>query len=143
MISITKEFTFEMAHQLDGYCGKCANIHGHSYRLAVTIAGVPDADPQSPCCGMIMDFAQLKRIVHEHVIDVFDHALVLRSGSPVHALLSGSGMCVIALDTQPTCENLLLHMAHRLQCALPSHVRLLRAVLHETASSSAQWEDAQ
>ena len=62
-IRLTKEFSFEAAHLLEGYDGACREIHGHSYRLFVTVRGVPVCDGRNPKLGMVMDFGQLKRIV--------------------------------------------------------------------------------
>ena len=78
-IRLTKEFSFEAAHALDGYDGPCREIHGHSYRLFVTVKGTPGEDPRNPKYGMVMDFGLLKRIVNEEVVSRFDHALVLRA----------------------------------------------------------------
>ena len=65
VIRLTKEFSFEAAHALDGYDGPCREIHGHSYRLFVTVKGCPAAGEGDPKCGMVMDFGVLKRIVNE------------------------------------------------------------------------------
>ena len=48
VIRLTKEFTFEAAHMLEGYDGLCREIHGHSYRLFVTVKGKPEVDVESP-----------------------------------------------------------------------------------------------
>lgn len=66
---ITKIFTFAGAHQLPNHPGKCKNLHGHEWKLEVTISGQIDADT-----GMIIDFSDLKKIVNENVIDVLDHS---------------------------------------------------------------------
>ena len=58
-IRVTKEFSFEMAHVLEGYDGPCREIHGHSYRLFVTVAGTPCDDPANPKYGMVIDFGIL------------------------------------------------------------------------------------
>ena len=79
VIRLTKEFSFEAAHALDGYDGPCREIHGHSYRLFVTVKGCPADDDTNPKCGMVMDFGVLKSIVNEEVVSRFDHALVLRA----------------------------------------------------------------
>ena len=60
MIRITKEFKFEMAHALHGYDGLCKNIHGHSYKLWVTIRGAVLNERTHKKDGMVMDFAFLK-----------------------------------------------------------------------------------
>ena len=71
-IRLTKEFSFEAAHLLEGYDGACREIHGHSYRLFVTVRGVPVCDGRNPKLGMVMDFGQLKRIVGEEVVQRLD-----------------------------------------------------------------------
>ncbi len=71
--SITKIFRFEAAHHLPGHQGKCANPHGHSYRLEITLRGpVKDAPNQSDN-GMVMDFGDLSQVVRASVIERLDH----------------------------------------------------------------------
>jgi 6-pyruvoyltetrahydropterin/6-carboxytetrahydropterin synthase len=65
--SVTCTFTFEAAHHLDWHTGKCKNLHGHSYRLDVTVAGGLDAN------GVVVDFDILNSIVQREVIDHWDH----------------------------------------------------------------------
>lgn len=67
-VSITKKFEFEAAHKLPDHPGKCKNLHGHSYRLEVTVSSDKLNDQ-----GMVMDFGDLKVIVNEHVINTLDH----------------------------------------------------------------------
>ncbi|GHT16000.1 6-carboxytetrahydropterin synthase QueD [Bacteroidia bacterium] len=140
MITITKEFSFEMSHQLEGYNGKCKNIHGHSYRLFVSVRGTPIADAAHPHYGMVMDFAALKLIVNQQVISIFDHSLVLKKDVPLHHTLQTSPIHIVAVDYQPTCENILLDIAQRLQNVLPPAVQLAYLRLYETATSYAEWE---
>ncbi|MFC1810969.1 6-carboxytetrahydropterin synthase QueD [Patescibacteria group bacterium] len=65
---LTKVFTFDSAHFLPNYHGKCENMHGHTYKLEVTIEGEPNKED-----GMIYDFAQLKELVNKKVVDKLDH----------------------------------------------------------------------
>ena len=65
VIRLTKEFSFEAAHALDGYDGPCREIHGHSYRLFVTVKGTPAEDASNPKCGMVLDFGDLKHALRE------------------------------------------------------------------------------
>ena len=74
-VRVTKRFTFEMAHALRCHDGQCANIHGHSYVLDVTIAGTPAHAPGHPKDGMVIDFADLKAII-DGVVGRFDHAVI-------------------------------------------------------------------
>ena len=81
-IRVTKEFSFETGHALYGYDGKCKNVHGHSYKLAVTVIGTPVSEKNAVKLGMVIDFGDLKKIVKEEVVDVFDHATVFNKNTP-------------------------------------------------------------
>jgi 6-pyruvoyltetrahydropterin/6-carboxytetrahydropterin synthase len=140
LIRLTKEFTFEMAHVLGGYDGPCRNVHGHSYRLEVTVLGEPISDKSNPKLGMVMDFGQLKSIVRRLVVDRFDHVLLVKSDSDLiehcNSLALGK---VEPVDYQPTCENLLIHIAELISSELPPEVKLHHLKLNETATSYAEW----
>jgi len=141
IIRVTKSFSFEMAHALEGYDGDCRNIHGHSYKLFVTLRGMPLQQPGHPQDGMVMDFSHLKKMVKEQVLDTYDHALVLNAAaaSQVIAELSKHYQKVVPLPFQPTCENLLLDIVEKIQVSLPPTVELSEVKLFETATSSATW----
>jgi len=64
---VTKEFTFDSAHFLQDYNGKCENLHGHTYKLQVSVEGARDES------GLVIDFVELKKIVNEKIIDKLDH----------------------------------------------------------------------
>jgi 6-pyruvoyltetrahydropterin/6-carboxytetrahydropterin synthase len=141
IIRITKEFPFEMAHVLWNYDGPCRNVHGHSYRLFVTIAGPPIYDPANPKNGMVIDFTDLKRIVKKEIVSVFDHAVVVSSRyekekRDMFTSLFGNTLIV---DYQPTCENLVADFAEKISIHLPAGVRLHSLKLYETATSFAEW----
>lgn len=141
VIRITKEFRFEAAHALWNYDGLCRNIHGHSYILAVTIKGSPIDDPENPKLGMVMDFSQLKSIVHDTVVGPLDHALMVNANTPHKELSETNQMFgrVVALPYQPTCENMIIDFAARIKALLPENVSLQALRLHETATSYAEW----
>ena len=141
-IRLTKEFSFESAHALDGYDGLCREIHGHSYRLFVTIKGEPISEENNPKLGMVMDFGDLKRIVNREIVDRLDHSFVLRNSEQneeLKGVLCAKFSKVVLVDYQPTCENMLADFAERLQKALPSKLELNSLRLHETATSYAEW----
>ncbi|MDR0437168.1 MAG: 6-carboxytetrahydropterin synthase [Bacteroidales bacterium] len=143
MITITKIFHYEMAHALHRYDGACANIHGHSYRLEVTVTGPVITDAMNPKCGMIIDFGDLKQIVQNTVLNQFDHALVLNSAMVVEthgrAFLQNQFGNIIFVDYQPTNENLLVDFAQRIQSALPTDITLVCLRMYETNASFAEW----
>ena len=131
-----------MAHTLDGYDGACREIHGHSYRLFVTVRGVPCADEGSPKCGMVVDFGVLKSIVNRLVIDRLDHSLVIRRSErneQILGVLNDRFGRVVEVDYQPTCENMISDFAARISAELPEGVELTALRLYETATSYAEW----
>ena len=141
IVRLTKTFTFEMAHALLNYDGKCKNIHGHSYKLEVTVKGEPKASHGDPADGLLIDFGDLKKLVNREVINIFDHALVIQKDYP-EALLSALGnnfARIIDVDYQPTCENLVADYAGRIARALPLGIVLFKLVLHETATAYCEW----
>lgn len=140
-IRVTKVFTFDMAHALFGYDGPCKNIHGHTYRLSVTLIGEQITDDGNPKQGMVIDFTDFKKIVKEHVVDVFDHTLVLKADTP-HAKIEGlteQFERVIFSEYQPSCENLLLDMVDKIYQYLPNNVEIHNIRLEETPTSYAEW----
>lgn len=68
MYYITKEFTFDAAHHIVGYKGLCANVHGHTYKLWVTLKL-----PSMNQIGIAYDFKDLKERVKTEIIDKLDH----------------------------------------------------------------------
>ena len=141
IIKITKQFSFEMAHALRNYDGLCRNIHGHSYKMDITLAGQPLRDENKPKNGMVMDFGDLKRLVNEEVISLLDHALVLNSKTDAQLVevLKQNYEKIVTVDFQPTTENLLEFIAAKIQSRLPETVTLTCVRLRETDTSYAEW----
>jgi len=119
-VSVTKIFTFDSAHRLDDYVGKCANLHGHTYKLEVTIKGRTDTR------GIVVDFGDIKRIVNEQIIAKYDHRFLNE-----------------LMDFNTTAENMVVHFfelidTHLQQIDNPTPVRLVRCRLWETPSCYAE-----
>ena len=141
-IRVTKEFYFETGHALYGYDGKCKNVHGHSYKLAVTVIGKPIADSSHVKFGMVIDFGDLKKIVKSEIVEKFDHATVFNKNTPHIELaneLKQRGHNVILVDYQPTSEMMLIDFAAIIKKQLPSTIKLHSLKLQETGTSNAQW----
>ncbi len=141
-IRITKQFTFETGHALYGYDGKCRNVHGHSYKLSVTVIGTPVADTSDVKLGMVIDFGDLKKIVKEEIVDPFDHATVFNKNTPhieLAAELKGRGHKVILANYQPTSENMVLDFATKIVVRLPKNIKLHSLKLRETETAFAEW----
>ena len=141
IIKITKQFSFEMAHALRNYDGLCRNIHGHSYKMDITLAGQPLLDETSPKNGMVMDFGDLKKLVNEEIISLLDHSLVLnnKTDEKLVGMLKQNFEKIVVVDFQPTTENLLNFIADKLKAKLPKRVSLTCVRLRETDTSYAEW----
>jgi|TARA_B100000809_G_scaffold256935_1_gene297668 6-pyruvoyltetrahydropterin/6-carboxytetrahydropterin synthase len=141
-IRVTKQFDFETGHALYGYDGKCRNVHGHSYKLSVTVIGTPIQDNEHVKFGMVIDFKDLKTIVKDEIVDVFDHATVFNKNTPHIELaheLEKRGHSVILVEYQPTSEMMLVDFAAKINKKIPSSIKLHSLRLQETASSYAEW----
>ena len=141
-IRITKQFSFETGHALYGYDGKCKNVHGHSYKLFVTVIGKPISDNTNVKFGMVIDFGDLKSIVKEEIVDLFDHATVFNKNTPHLELakeLQNRGHHVILVDYQPTSEMMVIDFAKKIKDRLPNQINLHSIKLQETDTSCAEW----
>ncbi len=101
--SIVKEFKFEAAHRLSlGYVGKCANLHGHSYKVYIEIQAY-----ELNNFDMVIDFGDLKPL-KEGIMVMFDHKTILHEDDPlVDALRKDQGFeSVFTTGRNPTCETI-------------------------------------
>lgn len=141
VIRLTKEFGFEASHALDHYPGGCRNLHGHSYKLIVTVKGRINPVATHYQDAIVMDFKELKSIVHAEVIAHMDHCAILQEGG-VHAHLlqnhPDAGR-ILWVPFSPTCEAMLVYIVQKIQRALPEHIQVEEVTLFETATSSATW----
>ena len=141
-IRITKQFSFETGHALYGYDGKCRNVHGHSYKLSVTVSGKPITDNTNVKFGMVIDFGDLKKIVKQEIVDLFDHATVFNKNTPHVELakeLIDRGHHVLLVDYQPTSEMMVIDFAKKIKASLPKNIKLHSIKLQETDTSFAEW----
>ena len=140
-VRITKEFSFEMAHALWNYDGDCRNIHGHSYKLFVTISGTPESNSSDSKFGMVLDFKDLKKMIKGPVVDFLDHSLAVYREAEGETLTAVRAMYekVHVFDFQPTCENLVLFIVEIVQPLLSPGQKLESVRLYETSTSFAEW----
>lgn len=115
MLSITKTFTFDAAHWLTDYEGSCGQLHGHRFKLELTVTG-------ELVDGMIMDFSALKDIA-KPLVEHLDHKCLNE-----------------ILPFRTTAENVLIYIVNEMNNKLPPSVRLKKARLWETQTSFAEWE---
>ncbi len=107
MYTLKTEASFDSAHFLKGYQGKCSNIHGHRWRVVAEISSEHlNEDDQER--GMLVDFSTFKKVLKEEA-DNLDHCLIIEKDSlpaNLYRMLCDSGFRVVSLDFRPTAENL-------------------------------------
>lgn len=142
MLKVAKEFSFDMAHLLDGHDGKCQNLHGHTYKLQVIVSG--ETEDNGAKKGMVIDFADLKRAVNELIISPMDHAFIYDQSSEretkIAHLLQQLNSKTFALPVRSTAENLAQFIFQRLQENVGFHLHSVR--LWETPTSFAEYGEA-
>jgi 6-pyruvoyltetrahydropterin/6-carboxytetrahydropterin synthase len=139
MISVTKIFRFETAHAIHEYDGLCKNIHGHSYELHVTVSA-SSSDDFILANGFVIDFKELKSIVKTHIIDYFDHQIILSEKYLAsHPNLNDLENLAI-WKVEPSAENIILFIKEKIEVCFGENVKLIKLKLYETADSFAEWE---
>ena len=116
-VYLTSEFTFDAAHRLYNYDGKCSQTHGHTYRLQVTVCGIPN-----PFTGLLIDFCALKDLVDKHIIDKVDHKNLTD-----------------VFNWNTTVENLCIWAWGVLKTSLPNEVKVDEVRLWETPTCHAAY----
>lgn len=141
MFKISKEFSFDMAHLLDGHDGKCQNLHGHTYKLQVEVAG--ELFSEGAKKAMVMDFSDLKQAVKTAVLEPMDHAFIYdqtsQRESQIAALLQQLDSKTFGVPFRTTAEQLAQFIFQRLkqECGLP--VSAIR--LWETPTSFCEYSE--
>ena len=142
---ITRRLEFDAGHRIPDHASQCRHLHGHRYALEVTLSGSIIKADGAPVNGMVMDFADVKRIANELVVSRWDHAFLAYRGDSVviEFLASMPGHKTIVLDVVPTAENLAAEAFRILEPAYHdvygNDLRLERVRLYETPNC---WADA-
>ena len=139
MYIIKTKSTFDSAHFLKGYDGKCANIHGHRWTVTVEVQS-EDVESEGPFRGMIVDFSKLRGDLREET-DKLDHTLIYEKGSlkeTTEAAMLDEGFQLVALPFRPTAENLSKYF-YDLMSGKGYTVKLCR--VYETPENVAEYSE--
>ncbi|MFQ5882403.1 MAG: 6-pyruvoyl tetrahydropterin synthase family protein [Candidatus Methylomirabilales bacterium] len=135
-MKVSRDFEFDAAHRVLGHRGRCAYLHGHRYRLRVVVEA-PDLND----LGILIDFADIKRIVEERLVGKWDHAALFRDDDPlVRAVLQAQPEVperVVTLPDNPTAEVMVRTAFQEIAKALPEGLTLAEVTLWETPNCSA------
>ena len=136
MITVTKTVRFDAAHVLTNHQGLCKNLHGHTYRVDVSVSQAEDDDRD-----MVIDFKDLKGIANEVICDRFDHAFIYNTESAgekeIAAVVEKNGMRTVAIPFRSTAENLAKMFYDELKSRVPG---LSAVKVWETADSCAEFK---
>ena len=135
MITVTKTVKFDAAHVLTNHQGLCTNLHGHTYRVDISVT--QDADDES---DMVIDFKDLKNIANEVICERFDHAFIYNTESEgeceIAAVVKKHGMRAAAIPFRSTAENFARLFYRELKARIPG---LSSVKVWETAESCAEY----
>lgn len=138
MVEITRWVDLDMGHRVPDHGSKCRNLHGHRYRVEVTVTGPVIFERGDPEDGMITDFACLKTALDEVVHDPCDHGMILASHDPWVSVVKELDTKLVVVDFPPTAEMLAHWWGRALQRRLhPLEVRKVQ--VWETEKSTAVW----
>ncbi|MEI6082900.1 MAG: 6-carboxytetrahydropterin synthase QueD [Verrucomicrobiota bacterium] len=101
MFKVTKHIDFCYGHRLLNYDGQCKHLHGHNGRVEIDIESA-----QLDARGMVVDFADIKRILKAWIDDTLDHRMLLNKADPLLPTLQQSGELYVVMEENPTAENI-------------------------------------
>ncbi len=138
MYILKTQASFDSAHFLSGYKGKCANLHGHTWKIEVEISSeqlIASGEKR----GMIIDFSDLKKAVRA-LADSFDHTLIYEQGTlraETVDCLKTEGFSLKAVDFRPTAENFARHF---FEVLIGQGLLVKRVSVYETPENCAAYE---
>lgn len=144
-MQITTRLEFDAGHRIPHHKSQCRNLHGHRYAMEITLSGDIIAQDAASENGMVMDFADVKRIARETVVDVWDHAfLVYQQDTEVLGFLNSlPNHKTVIFPTIPTAENMAAEafriLKNEYHDTFGNHLKLECVRLYETPNS---WADA-
>ena len=142
---ITRRLEFDAGHRIPHHASLCRHLHGHRYAIEVTVSGEIVATDSDPEQGMVADFAGIKTLAQQHVVEPWDHAFLAYAKDTVVVdfLKSLPGHRTVIFDAPPTAEHLAETAFHILERALAAaygkRIRLERVRMYETPNC---WADA-
>ena len=137
MYYLKTEQSFDAAHFLKGYAGKCHNLHGHRWRVIVEIRS-DKLRTDAQCRSMVVDFSDLKKSLKD-ICDFYDHSLIYETGSlkeTTVAALKEEDFCLHEVTFRPTAEEFSRHIYETMQ---PQGYDVSRVDVYETPNNCAAY----
>lgn len=139
MYIVKVENSFNSAHFLPDYIGKCANIHGHRWGVEVEIQA-EKLESKGQTRGMVADFSDIKNDLND-ILEHYDHSLIIEEGSMREntlQCLTEDGFKIITVPFRTTAENFANFFYHSIKNK--GH-NVKRVTVHETLKNSAVYEE--
>lgn len=143
--SLITEMTFDAAHRLSNYEGKCKRIHGHTYRVIVEVSG-----NELNKWGAIMDFGDLKKIMNDHIDAIYDHKLLLFTDDPINQQISKAlpiDDWICWMNSNTTAENIAKEIYTELKVVLKtltkSSISVNKVTVFETPKNGASYKEGE
>jgi len=142
---ITRRLEFDAGHRIPNHASPCRHLHGHRYAIEVTVSGdivTTEGDSEQ---GMVADFSGIKSLVHQHIVEPWDHAFLAyaKDAPVVDFLRSIPGHRTVPFDAPPTAEHLALTALRILEQAFAGaygkRIRVEQVRIYETPNC---WADA-
>jgi len=145
VIRVTRRVEFDSGHRVTFHKSKCRNLHGHRYRLEVTLEGELITTYGDSSQGMVIDFGDMKELIGKHVVDRLDHAFIVwEEDRRLVEFLKEDGHKHVVVPFVPTAENLVAYCRQQIEELLAgseelSALKVVRVRLYETPNA---WADA-
>lgn len=137
MYTIITEQSFDSAHFLAGYTGKCRNIHGHRWRVIIEVGSTSLAE-DGQMRGMVTDFKEFKADLNE-IVDFLDHALIVETGSLKESTVKAfddEGFRLVFVDFRPTAENFAKYFYNKMK---EKGYYVIKSTVFETPDNCASY----
>lgn len=139
MYTLISEASFDSAHFLSGYEGKCKNIHGHRWTIKVEIYG-ETLQENGSCRGMLLDFGELKKELKE-IADYFDHSLIIEKNTMRNLTLKAlkeDGFRILEIDFRPTAEEFARYFYNYFK---EKNFKIKQVIVYETPNNCATYSE--
>ena len=147
-VKVTKELTFDCAHMLSGHEALCKNLHGHTYKVLITVGGPQIEEGSSK--DMVIDFRHLKAAIESCIKDEFDHAIIFSArdyrNEAEQELLEWAqknNMRYYVMPRRTTAEDMALHFQQQIADCLANKIGTTNIIeihvkVYETPTSYAE-----
>lgn len=143
MVTITKTIEWDMGHRVPNHKSKCRNLHGHRYRMELTLAGEINATSGDSSEGMVFDFGDIKRLMTEKIHDVLDHGFMIYERDEILVRFFDSvkeqNFRMLQVPFIPTAENIARWCYVQLADSFPGAVGIVSVRIYETPNSWAEY----